>query len=279
MRINTRIPTLSLAALTAFSFVSLTATTSQAQGPCSLFCCFFGSRCSDSCGSGCGCGVGCGMDGRQFAGQTWSGCCEEGPRLCYCRDAGGQCTGGMCGGSVNSCGCGCEPTCAAEPSCGCASNCGPSNPGCCLFDCLFGCTGCDGEFYWSEWHNDPPRCDNPCDCYGNWIGPSAGYRAPYAHAYSPAVAAPTPYYANQSPQQMNPHMATPPTYARSQQPRQIPANNYGTSVYGPSNVTANRQPQSAQATPRYAANRTTRTAPPTPIAQRPGAAMSRPVYR
>jgi hypothetical protein len=39
--------------------------------------------------------------------------------------------------------------------------------------------------YWSEWHNDPPRCCDPCDHCGNWIGPSAGsYRAPYAHAYS-----------------------------------------------------------------------------------------------
>jgi hypothetical protein len=40
--------------------------------------------------------------------------------------------------------------------------------------------------YWSEWHNDPPRCCDPCDCYGNWTGPGNGpYRAPYAHAYAP----------------------------------------------------------------------------------------------
>jgi hypothetical protein len=51
--------------------------------------------------------------------------------------------------------------------------------------CCSGC-GCDGEVYWSEWHNDPPRCCDPCDCYGNWTGPGNGpYRAPYAHAYSP----------------------------------------------------------------------------------------------
>jgi hypothetical protein len=51
--------------------------------------------------------------------------------------------------------------------------------------CCSGC-GCDEEVYWSEWHNDPPRCNDPCDCHGNWIGPSAGsYRAPYSHAYSP----------------------------------------------------------------------------------------------
>jgi hypothetical protein len=41
--------------------------------------------------------------------------------------------------------------------------------------------------YWSEWHNDPPRCCDPCDCHGNWTGPSAGsyHHAPYAHAYAP----------------------------------------------------------------------------------------------
>ncbi|MCI0333798.1 MAG: hypothetical protein L0228_11320 [Planctomycetes bacterium] len=52
--------------------------------------------------------------------------------------------------------------------------------------CGSGC-GCSEEVYWSEWHNDPPRCCDPCDCHGNWIGPSAGsYRAPNAHAYSPS---------------------------------------------------------------------------------------------
>jgi hypothetical protein len=53
--------------------------------------------------------------------------------------------------------------------------------GCCCSGC-----GCSEEVYWSEWHNDPPRCCDPCDCHGNWIGPSSGsYRAPYGHAYSP----------------------------------------------------------------------------------------------
>jgi hypothetical protein len=150
-----------------------------------------------------------------------------------------------------------------------------------LFDGLFGCTGCDGEFYWSEWHNDPPRCDTPCDCYGNWIGPSTSYRAPYAHAYSPATASPTPYYAKQSPTPTQRQMATPPTYARAQQPAQVRPNNYGTSVYSSGNLIASRQPQSTQTAQRYAANRTTRTAPPTPpmpIAQRPGATNQR-AYR
>jgi hypothetical protein len=28
--------------------------------------------------------------------------------------------------------------------------------------------------YWSEWHNDPPRCCDPCNRCGEWVGPSAG---------------------------------------------------------------------------------------------------------
>jgi hypothetical protein len=52
--------------------------------------------------------------------------------------------------------------------------------------CCGGGCGCNSEVYWSEWHNDPPRCCDPCDCYGNWTGPGNGpYRAPYAHAYAP----------------------------------------------------------------------------------------------
>jgi hypothetical protein len=69
-----------------------------------------------------------------------------------------------------------------------------------IVNTLCGCgsssCGCDEEVYWSEWHNDPPRCCDPCDCYGNWIGPSsAGYRAPYAHAYGPETYTGGGYYA------------------------------------------------------------------------------------
>jgi hypothetical protein len=57
-----------------------------------------------------------------------------------------------------------------------------------------GCGGCSGEMYWSEWHNDPPCCHDPCDCYGNWLGSGCGGRCcygdngfcePYEHAYCP----------------------------------------------------------------------------------------------
>lgn len=36
------------------------------------------------------------------------------------------------------------------------------------------CTaGCSEEVYWGEWFYDPPKCD-PCDCFGNYIGPQGG---------------------------------------------------------------------------------------------------------
>ena len=48
-----------------------------------------------------------------------------------------------------------------------------------------GCGGCDSEVYWSEWHNDPPRCQDPFDKCANWIGPSPGYREPYQGDFAP----------------------------------------------------------------------------------------------
>jgi hypothetical protein len=40
--------------------------------------------------------------------------------------------------------------------------------------CGSGSCGCSGEVYWSEWHNDPPCCCDPCNRCGQWTGPSAG---------------------------------------------------------------------------------------------------------
>lgn len=146
------------------------------------------SACNGSCGSdaSCGCDADCScdpscecdaVDGRAFAGQTWTCCSECGPPIC-------RCTGpGHCGQQ----GCGCATACEGDgrscPQCGCCFG------DCCgrvvgLVDRFCGCTGCDGELYWSEWHNDPPRCCDPCDCHGNWVGPGhGGYRAPYDHPY------------------------------------------------------------------------------------------------
>ena len=158
--------------------------------------------CDAGCGCepSCGCGDGCGCDGRQFAGQVWECCHECGPPISPC--TGPECCGcepscgcGDCG--EPACGCGCDEGCGCEPSCGCGSSCGcgtsGSNLGCGFGQCcgrvvgfidrLCGCTGCDGELYWSEWHNDPPRCCDPCDHCGNWVGPGYGYRAPYDHSH------------------------------------------------------------------------------------------------
>jgi hypothetical protein len=172
--------------------------------PCGDCCC----EASCGCEPSCGCGGECCCDGRQFAGQTYDCCCESYAPWCPC--TGPECCNTCC----EPCGCGscCEPCCSepccgCEPSCGCDSCCdpccGPRSEPCCAKHCGFGrlcweavdalsnccCTGgcgCSEEVYWSEWHNDPPRCCDPCDCYGNWTGPGNGpYRAPYAHAYSP----------------------------------------------------------------------------------------------
>jgi len=167
-----------------------------------------GEACGCACEPGCGCemvGGGepscgcCGADGRQFAGQMWNCCHECGPPIC-------PCTGPEGFGCASACGC--EPDCGCGPAHGCGAACGCGGSGAgrpsvcashlcfgswmgCLLDCLCkpcGCSGCGGELYWSEWHNDPPRCCDPCDRYGNWIGPQyGGYRAPYDHPYAPTT--------------------------------------------------------------------------------------------
>jgi len=201
--------------------------------------------CEASCGCepGCGCGSGCCVDGRQFAGQKYQCGCNS--RVPWC-----PCTGPEC---CDSCGCGAacgepcgyDPGCGCEPACGCASDCGgccepccaPKSHTCCLkhvgfchvcwevVDVLSGCCssgcGCDEEVYWSEWHNDPPRCCDPCDCYGNWVGPSAGgYRAPYAHAYSPDYVAtggsPVGYAKSKPARQQNIARQSQPARAKTQ---------------------------------------------------------------
>lgn len=185
---------------------------------CGDYCSGPSCGCGEFCEPACGCGGGC-CSGRDYAGDTWDCCHEEGPKLCGCTgptnccETSCNCGDGCCepacgcGGYCDEpCGCGdycgdcCEPTCGCdsccEPSCGCGSTCG--SPYSCsgwfdscerfckaMFGSCGGCTGCSSECYWSEWHNDPPRCCDPCDRCGNWIGPSAGYQAPYNHPYSP----------------------------------------------------------------------------------------------
>jgi hypothetical protein len=121
-----------------------------------------------------------------------------------------------------------------------------------LFDGLFGCTGCSSELYWCEWHNDPPRCCDPCDQCGNWIG--AGYRAPYAHPYAVNGQVASPYYANQRTNQngMSPRGIAQPI-VRMQSP--TPARSPYVAGRGVN------PPGAAPAAKRYAANLTTRTPP------------------
>jgi hypothetical protein len=200
------------------------------------------STCGCEAGCGCeptcGCGSGCGMDGRQFAGQTW-GCCEPGgPPVCPCTRPDGTCCQSPCTEGCGGCGdpgCGCEASCGCEPSCGCGSCSSCDTNECCLDGLCFGsccgrflglvdklcgnggCNGCSGEMYWNEWHNDPPMCQDPCDCYGNYTGPShgGGYRAPYEH----------PYYAGSGTQE-SPYFVggkrVPPQYVTGRTPQAPP---------------------------------------------------------
>ena len=50
-----------------------------------------------------------------------------------------------------------------------------------FWTCTGGCGtegGC-GEIYRGDYASDPPECCDPCDGYGNWVGPGHGYRARY----------------------------------------------------------------------------------------------------
>ena len=205
--------------------------------------CDAGCGCEPTCGCGdcgcdvgcgrepsCGCSAGCGCDGRQFAGQTFNCCDGCGPPL-------SPCTGPECCGCETSCGCepacgcggvygcGCDAGYGCEPSCGCGSGGCNSNSNCGFGQCcgrivgfidkLCGCGGCDSELYWSEWHNDPPRCCDPCDCHGNWIGPGDEYRAPYSHPY------PADGYVEEGYYTRGKLMTPPATAARSSHPNSM----------------------------------------------------------
>jgi hypothetical protein len=107
-----------------------------AMTACGLFAgCSCHVACSTPCGDGC-------RGTSPYAFQKYEACCETcGPPDGYpcgaCLECGDKCA---CGRSLRWLG------------------------------ALTDCAGC-GERYWSEWYNDPPRCAEPCDCCGNWIGP------------------------------------------------------------------------------------------------------------
>jgi hypothetical protein len=278
MQSTLRTATLAIAA----TLLAAAPASSQSFDLCRLFC--LDSLCGRGYSSGYGCGDcgcepscgfpgGCGMSGRPFAGQAWegSGCngCVN-PNGC-----GSTCVSGGCD---RTCGCGpscCESTCGCEPTCGCSS--GRSYGGsCCLTDILFGCQGCNEELYWCEWRNDPPRCCDPCDRYGNWIGPSARYRAPYSHPYGIDYGVPYGGYVNNMNSRTAPQVAqrtalrTPPAYAtnrtRTAQSQAGP----------PAGLPIARRPAAAQA-PRQM-SLAAQTAP-TQVARRPVAAPNRAYQR
>ncbi len=107
-------------------------------------------------------------------------CGYVGPATCGVADCGAP----SCGCADDGCeaSCGCDDVSCDDVGCG---DCVGNGSGCCLwlkrlFGRLGGCSGCDSEIYWSEWHNNPPGCET-CDCNGNWTGQPGGYRAPYRH--------------------------------------------------------------------------------------------------
>ena len=167
-------------------------------------CCEPACGCGGCCEPACGCGTGCFANGRQYAGQCFSGCCETRVPICPCVGRNGGCCQSGCGCGEccePACGCNscCEPACGCggccEPACGCGSSCGggwgtancPHK--CCLknfgfcsccghvvkaVSSLSACNGCNGEVYWSEWHNDPPYCQDSCNSCGEWTGRNDG---------------------------------------------------------------------------------------------------------
>ena len=163
-------------------------------------CCEPACGCNSCCEPCCGCGSGCYANGRQYAGQVFHCGCQSRVPWCPCREYGGGDGQGGCGCGTPCGGC-CEPACGCsscgEPCCGCGTGCGswcgngtaccPRK--CCLKNCGFcracwgfvnaltcccPCSGCGGEVYWSEWHNDPPYCHDPCNCNNEWVGGCGG---------------------------------------------------------------------------------------------------------
>jgi len=43
-------------------------------------------------------------------------------------------------------------------------------------------SGC-GNYYWSEWFADPPDCNDPCDCCGNYVGHGCGCQPACGHRH------------------------------------------------------------------------------------------------
>lgn len=106
----------------------------------------------EPCDEGCGptCGPSCGPVRRPLVGSR---------RVAVCDD------------------CGCDP-CGCNP-CGGRGRCWYRGPLSCVFALFtpgFWCGPNCGGRYWGDFYSDPPNCQDPCDCYGNYAGgsPSTG---------------------------------------------------------------------------------------------------------
>lgn len=87
------------------------------------------------------------------------------------------------------------PSCSS--GCGDCGDCGECSDGCGTGRCgLFGSWGC-GDVYWGDYASDPPKCCEPCDNQGNWVGPSAPVRRNFRGVpvnYLPPQGEPEAYY-------------------------------------------------------------------------------------
>jgi hypothetical protein len=111
----------------------------------------------------CSAAIGC--HSSPYAGMQYECSCGYGP--------GRWAVGAACG-CGDQCAVECDSNCvvACGDSCGCSAGGGMFNGR--VLNAICGCDGCGGNLYWSEWHNDPPRCQDPCNCHGDWIGPGYG---------------------------------------------------------------------------------------------------------
>ncbi|MCU0959600.1 MAG: hypothetical protein MUF48_05800 [Pirellulaceae bacterium] len=109
---------------------------------------------------------------------TWmtfmaSGCVS--PHAYYCQDGCGPLFPSArladCGTvAVEDCADDCAGDCADDCATACAGPaCAPCGYG--FWSSLLGCRAGCGRMYWGEWAYDPPDACDPCDDYGQWVGP------------------------------------------------------------------------------------------------------------
>jgi hypothetical protein len=141
-----------------------------------------GGNCNGNCGGNCG-GAGC-VDGACGCGNQGcaGGCGNQG----HGNDFGAKARDG--GWGCFNFGWGCNNCCSIF---GCSSHYLDPQGACYGAYCATGCraAGC-GPMYWGDWFN-VPRTTDPCDCCGNFVGPSHNLHGSTPWYYGP----PKPVYA------------------------------------------------------------------------------------